>query len=188
MYGPCPTMDCIKIIRGWRPAYDFAGTSELTAMAGEQWKKIPGASNYQVSDKGRVRSLDKIIRKRNQWGTFKNQLRGRILKPSKTGPGYLRLRIRFDDGRVQSKRVAHLVLRTFFGPRPPGHESCHNNGDKLDNRLSNLRWDTSLGNTHDKYLHGTCSLPKSNSRLVRRKLKGMVVWDGFDCPHQARGN
>jgi hypothetical protein len=33
-----------------------------------------------------------------------------------------------------------LVLETFVGPRPDGHEADHINNDGFDNRLVNLQW------------------------------------------------
>jgi hypothetical protein len=50
--------------------------------------------------------------------------------------------------------VHRLVLETFVGPCPPGLEACHNNGDSLDSRLVNLRWDTRKANAADTTLHG----------------------------------
>lgn len=35
------------------------------------------------------------------------------------------------------------------------HEACHNNGNRSDNRLENLRWDTAKENQKDRDLHGT---------------------------------
>lgn len=46
------------------------------------------------------------------------------------------------------------VLLAFIGPCLDGMECCHNNGDPLDNRLENLRWDTRQANTIDKINHG----------------------------------
>jgi hypothetical protein len=34
-------------------------------------------------------------------------------------------------------------------------QCCHNDGNKENNRESNLRWDTPEGNTQDKVKHGT---------------------------------
>jgi hypothetical protein len=52
-------------------------------------------------------------------------------------------------------RVHQAILLTFVGPRPKGMICCHNNGDKLDNRLDNLRYDTPRANVLDRALHGT---------------------------------
>lgn len=53
-----------------------------------------------------------------------------------------------------SRRVHLLVLEAFVGPCPPGLEGCHTNGDGLDNKLTNLRWDTHAANMQDRLRHG----------------------------------
>jgi hypothetical protein len=50
--------------------------------------------------------------------------------------------------------VHRLVLETFRGPCPEGMEGCHNDGNQLNNRLENLRWDTHLANVKDRAKHG----------------------------------
>jgi hypothetical protein len=65
------------------------------------------------------------------------------------------LRTTLTRNRKEFARSIHrLVLEAFYGTCPDGFEACHNNGDKLDNRLSNLRWDTHKSNIQDSYRHG----------------------------------
>lgn len=115
----------------------------------EIWNPIPGIDFYEVSNLGRVRSLDRIIKR----GKGEGLQKGRVLKPQLTGtPGkqYHKVRI------AGVERLVHrLVLEAFVGPCPPGMETCHGNGNRLDNRLNNLRWDTSSNNERDKLQHGT---------------------------------
>jgi hypothetical protein len=60
------------------------------------------------------------------------------------------------NGRyAKIKRLGRLVLEVFVGPCPEGMVCCHNDGNKLNNRLSNLRWDTQKNNEQDKKRHGT---------------------------------
>lgn len=103
----------------------------------EAWKPVVGRLiPYEISDLGRVRNRN-----------------GRILKPTPAGPvgkKYLRVRVAGKD-----RYVHRLVLEAFVGPCPPGMETCHNNGDRFDNRLENLRWDTPSNNGRDKAKHGT---------------------------------
>lgn len=114
----------------------------------EKWKPLPGNWLYDLSTLGRVRS----------WavpgGSTFRRSEPKILALSLKGPKgkqYLGVTLK---GGVQAK-VHRLVLETFVGPRPEGAEACHNNGDKLDNRLTNLRWDTPGANARDKLAHGT---------------------------------
>jgi HNH endonuclease len=52
--------------------------------------------------------------------------------------------------------VHKLVLRAFVG-EPPSNEYwvAHNDGNKDNNRIGNLRWSTPKENQADKHLHGT---------------------------------
>jgi hypothetical protein len=56
-------------------------------------------------------------------------------------------------------RVHHLVLCAFVGPCPKGQEGCHNDGDPTNNRVTNLRWDSHIGNLADMDKHGTRTQP-----------------------------
>jgi len=56
---------------------------------------------------------------------------------------------RFDTG------VHRLVLQAHHGRGPEGALACHNDGNPANNAISNLRWDTNVGNLADKWEHGT---------------------------------
>jgi len=50
----------------------------------------------------------------------------------------------------RSKLVHEIVAETWLGPRPKGMYICHSNDNKLDARLTNLRYDTPAANVLDK--------------------------------------
>ncbi len=78
----------------------------------------------------------------------------RVLTSRRKRDGYVK--VSFNVNKKRFHRYAHrIVLESFLGPCPLGMEACHNNGDKLDNRLSNLRWDTKKNNQADRVAHGT---------------------------------
>lgn len=59
-------------------------------------------------------------------------------------------------GRGKTRYVGALVLETFVGPRPNGHECCHfPDPDPANCALDNLRWGTSAENTADQRAHGS---------------------------------
>ena len=125
----------------------------------ETWRDIPGHDgSYQVSDLGRVRSLDRIVV--GVWGRSKapqtRTKRGQDLRAyvnvERGGYRYVNLRL---DGRQHMRRVACLVALAFLGPRPAGKQVCHDNGVSNDDRLQNLRYDTPARNNADKERHGT---------------------------------
>lgn len=68
--------------------------------------------------------------------------------------------------------VAIAVLTAFKGPCPPGRECCHGDGDKRNNTLKNLRWDTRKNNHADKVVHGTTN---RGERSPTAKLKASDV-------------
>lgn len=115
----------------------------------EIWKQVPGYAAYEVSTCGRVRSFYK--RTGGNW-CISNEPQ-RLLKYS-NNRRYLSVSLRkSNEGKFISvqQRVAHLVMLTFIGPRPDGNEICHSDGNPSNNQLSNLRYDTHLGNMADSY-------------------------------------
>lgn len=68
--------------------------------------------------------------------------------------GHLSVSLR-RNGKLTTQQIGHWMLLAFVGPRPVGCEACHNNGNPLDNRLVNLRWDTVSANMIDRIRHGT---------------------------------
>lgn len=116
-----------------------------------KWRDIPGWEGaYAVSDAGDVASLDRSAPGRRNFSMDGRRLN---LSPN-TGSGYARVRLSL-AGKNTNIGVHRLVLFAFVGPCPPGMEACHGNGDRLDNRLGNLRWDTKSANTRDQVTHGT---------------------------------
>ena len=75
-------------------------------------------------------------------------------------------------GGVKTARyVHHLALEAFVGPRPPGLICCHNDGDSLNNRVGNVRWDTYQSNSEDMLRHGTRLMGSQvNAKLVEGEV------------------
>lgn len=106
----------------------------------ENWKKLPGfAHEYEVSDHGRVRSLDRTLYLVSKTGNrFERKQPGKVLSPFKANPtGHVQVKL----GNT-SRYVHTLVLLAFVGPRPWGHVTLHLNHIPHDNRLVNLRYGT----------------------------------------------
>lgn len=121
-------------------------------MSGEVWRPVVGFEGlYEVSDAGRVRSLDRSYVQRAATGTAHvHRRRGQMLKPGGCASGHLSVAL----GRKGGSRMVHrLVLEAFVGPRPAKHEARHKNGRPDDNRLINLEWATRGRNIQDKKWH-----------------------------------
>jgi hypothetical protein len=109
----------------------------------EIWLPIPGATYYEASDLGRIRSVNRTI-----GGRF---YEGRVLKLRPDPDGYLRVNITGDDRQRQyNVAVSRLVLMAHDTENfEAGLEACHGPGGRADNRLMNLRWDTSDANRQE---------------------------------------
>lgn len=66
--------------------------------------------------------------------------------------------------QVKTTNTHVLVCVTFHGQRPPGTQASHLNGNCLDNRPSNLTWESVVDNMARKADHGTLDAGLANSR------------------------
>ena len=121
----------------------------------EQWRPVVGyEGRYEVSDQGRVHSLVAP-------GGPK------FLRPG-SRKGYKLVRLYRRDASSKTWSVHRLVMNAFVGQMPEGLQTCHNNGDPADNRLSNLRYDTVSENARDRFRHN----PGYQKGRVREYIRG----------------
>ena len=107
----------------------------------ETWVKIHWCDRYEVSDLGRVRSVDV-------------RLGGRVLKQELTDR-YPRVCLMTPEGKKITRRVHVLVLEAFKGPRPVGQVGRHLDDNPLNCALSNLEWGTHKQNAEDRKTNGS---------------------------------
>jgi hypothetical protein len=161
-----------------RIGVDMAEYSSVT----ERWLPVVGYEGYyEVSDLGRVRSFDRLIIDKRGYRRFHP---GRILRAGLNTVGYAQVNLCLPNQPQSIRLVHHLVLDAFIGPRPVKMERCHNNGISSDNRLVNLRYDTSSENGRDIVKHGKHNCSKrthcpANHLLV---MPNLVEW------HRLRGH
>ena len=107
----------------------------------EVWKDIEGfEGRYQVSNCGRVRSLDQEC-----WNGHAFFLkRGRMLKQKLGTSGYMRVSL----GKNNDRYVHRLVAGAFLLNEGNLPQVNHKDEDKLNNNVENLEWCTSLYNMH----------------------------------------
>lgn len=120
-----------------------------------RWRFIPGWPGYRVSTVGTVQSC----RERGPGEYLTDDWR--TLATTMTRDGYLQVHLCLPN-KTRHRRVHTLVLRAFVGPPPPGAQGCHNDGDKSNNQLGNLRWDTAKGNIDDRKRHGNTARGEKN--------------------------
>ncbi len=125
--------------------------SDSNSTLPEGFRQIPGFPRYCISEYGIVLSAQR----KRPWSKAKQ------LSPVTVKDGYLAFNLSH-NGVVKQLTIHRLVLTTFVGERPDGHQCRHLDGNQHNNHISNLAWGTSLENIHDKKLHGTDSTGECN--------------------------
>ena len=104
----------------------------------EEFRDLQGFDNYQISNLGRIYSKKKRT----------------CLKVKKLGnSGYYQVRLS-KDGKYIYKNLHRILAETFI-PNPNNYRTVnHINGNKLDNRISNLEWADDCTQQHQACLLG----------------------------------
>jgi len=125
----------------------------------ENWVAVNGYEGfYQVSDHGRIRGIDRMVPCR--WGGMM-PLRGRVISTVLSRYGYPTVHL--SKHGVRKRFLVHrIVLESFIGNAPEKFVVCHNDSNKTNNTLCNLRWDTQVGNMADTVANGTSNRGERN--------------------------
>jgi hypothetical protein len=116
----------------------------------ERWLPVVGfEGSYEVSDLGRVRSLDRVVIRRAKTGDHPKRLSGAImaLTPHPKDP-YWRVWL-CRDGARSGHTVHTLVASAFLGPCPAGQEVRHADHNPSNNTIDNLSYGTRAQNRDD---------------------------------------
>lgn len=123
------------------------------SSARKAWLPVLGFEDtHRVSDQGDVITLDRVV---VDIRGNKKSAKGKILKPTRKSNGYFHLTLNA-NGQQKTMHVHRIVLEAFSGLCPDGMEALHRNGDKSDNRLENLSWDSHVENCADRSRHSRC--------------------------------
>lgn len=113
--------------------------AEQDSTAAEQWLPVVGYEGlYEVSDQGRVRSLqrDRIIS-----GIPRRRKAFIMRQKIKKGHEYRSVGLYDRTGKIRFHLVSRLVLTCFVGAPPAADSHAdHIDFDRANNRLSNLQW------------------------------------------------
>lgn len=159
-------MSCCNPLTDWMnpPAVDPANIERWLPLKLFPWP-------YEVSDKGRVRSLNY-----NRTGVTK------ILKTSINRGGYPYIVLR--TTKSVARTVHALVTHVWIGLRPKELAVNHINGIKTDNRLENLEYVTYSRNSKHSFevglqcnkgiQHSQARLDDDKVRLIRKMIKSGI--------------
>lgn len=124
----------------------------------EIWKDIEGYEGlYQVSNMGKVRSVDRI-------DCTGHRLNGKILRPRMNSGGYLLVNLH-NEGEQKTFTVHRLVAQAFI-PNPEGLPQInHKDEDKTNNIVDNIEY------CDRKY---NCNYGTRNERVAKNMLQTKI--------------
>ena len=144
-------------------------------MTKEIWKDIKGCEGYQVSNLGSVRSVDRCILK----GGRKINRKGKVLAQAKSNWGYSMITLHVD--KIKTYSVHRLVAKAFL-KNPLDKETVnHIDGNKLNNCVSNLEWNTWAENNNHAIRKGLNNVCRSVNQYT---LDGLLI-AGFRSAKEA---
>ena len=137
----------------------------------EVWKPVVGWENaYEVSNLGRLRSIDRIV--------FGKHLKGKILQECTDQQGYSTVILSYCGHRHSTRR--HRLVAEAFIPNPERKRDVnHLNGNKSDNRVENLEWTTHRENTDHAWETGLTPCPPKEECKPIEKVLGEEVIDTY---------
>jgi hypothetical protein len=146
---------------------------EFIWPADEEWRAVPDFPGYEVSDKGRVRTLRTLPK--------------RLLKGEIDKDGYIKVSL-WRDRKQTHRHVHRLVAMCFVDGRTPERNfACHRNGKNTENHAGNLKWATQAENIADKIVHGTHQIGSKHGRATIDETVAAEVKRLFDEIPKYRG-
>lgn len=139
----------------------------LKSLPKEIWKEHPLYTSVLISSIGRVKSKDRYVNHNHGGKALK---RGRVLSQRITEKGYLDCGITH-EGKTKTIRAHRLVAEAFI-PNPENKPQVnHKDGNKLNNCVDNLEWNTSTENVRHAWKTG---LNKEKTDQLVKEIVGFI--------------
>ena len=157
----------------------------------EVWKNIAGFEGiYQVSNMGRVRSVDRYVECVDSCRHYK----GRIMRLNKRKNGYLDICLRRQE--INIRPLIHRLVAEAFIPNP-NNLPCVNHKDenKENNCVENLEWCTqeynnSYGEGHKQRSKNSIkyAIQKQSKPVLQYSLNGEYIAEYYSAMEAGRKN
>lgn len=139
-------------------------------LPNEVWKPITDYPNYQISNMGRVKSLN-----------YKRSKQEHLLKICRDKYGYSQVAL-YNDKTPKTLKVHRLVAYAFI----PNDDLTktqinHKSEDKTDNRVENLEWcdiayNNKYGTHNERIAKSHINNKKQSKQVVQYSLDGNFIW------------
>lgn len=127
----------------------------------EIWKSIKKFDNeYEISNKGQIRSKHKVIVKSN--GVCYTRV-SKVLKPAISEDGYYKGSVCVNK-KIKPYKIHRLVAEAFCKGYKKGLEVNHIDGNKLNNNANNLEWVTRSENVKHAVRTGLLPVTRGSQR------------------------
>jgi hypothetical protein len=124
---------------------------------------VPFAPDYEINRDGVIRSVTRMSRESSNRQPRK--VLGKVINQH-INMGYPTVRIEV-DGRQRNYRVHRLLMMVFGPPQPPGKSYvCHNNDDRQDITVANLKWGDQKDNMADARQNGRLTTGERNRHAI----------------------
>lgn len=132
-----------------------------SSMEGELWKPVLGASRYEVSNMGRVRTYYKT---KDYFAEIKSDIN--------PVSGYLQVHLTLDTGKPKTYRLHRLVAKAWVDGWGENKDVVnHIDGNRLNNAASNLEWVSVSENNK----HAYDKLGRPSNRAYQRNGKFIKI-------------
>ena len=139
-----------------------------SSMEGEIWKPILGASRYEVSNMGRIRTYYKT---KDYFAEIKSE-------PNPVS-GYLQVHLTLDTGKAKTYRLHRLVAKAWVdGWREERDVVNHIDGDRLNNAASNLEWVSVSEN--NKHAYDKLGRPTNRAYQRNEKFTKIILDEKYE--------
>lgn len=155
------TLNCIEEAKN-KSSYNY----DFDEICGEIWKEILGYEGFYVSNMGRVKKYAKRYKSFHLLTITYNKV---------NGYGYVSLS---QNGKRKNINIARLVAHNFVsGYSETTNTVDHQDGDKTNNKASNLEWVTQKTNNQRAYDNGKIT---HSGYSKRGKFQKIILDDKYE--------